>query len=84
MRKSILVITALIISVTIFAQHIVRLKINTLPVYHTTANDIYAAGSFNGWNPQDAQYKFQQDDKGNYILNLAVKSRFLRIQDHPG
>lgn len=69
MRKSILVITALIISVTIFAQHIVRLKINTLPVYHTTANDIYAAGSFNGWNPQDAQYKFQQDDKGNYILN---------------
>lgn len=72
MRKSILVLTALIIALTVFAQHTIKLEIKSLPSYHSPKDFIYAAGSFNGWNPQDAQYKFQKDDKGNYVLNLQL------------
>jgi predicted alpha/beta superfamily hydrolase len=72
MRKSILVLTALIIAVTVFAQHTIKLEIKSLPSYHSPKDFIYAAGSFNGWNPQDAQYKFQRDDQGNYVLNLQL------------
>ncbi|MBN8674205.1 MAG: alpha/beta hydrolase [Chitinophagales bacterium] len=55
-----------------YAQQSVSIKIIGLPKYHSESNDIYAAGSFNGWNPQNAQYKFQQDDQGNYVLNLQL------------
>jgi predicted alpha/beta superfamily hydrolase len=48
------------------------LEIKSLPSYHSQTGFIYAAGSFNSWNPQDAQYKFQKDDKGNYTLNLQL------------
>lgn len=72
MRKSILVLAALIIAVTVLAQHTIKLEIKSLPSYHSEKDFIYAAGSFNGWNPQDAQCKFQQDDKGNYVLNLQL------------
>lgn len=72
MRKSILVLATLIIAVAVFAQHTIKLEIKTLPSYHSQKDFIYAAGSFNGWNPQDAQYKFQKDDKGNYVLNLQL------------
>ncbi len=33
---------------------------------------MYAAGSFNGWNPQDEKFKFKKDDKGNYSLELKL------------
>lgn len=72
MRKSILVLAALIIAVTVLAQHTIKLEIKSLPSYHSLEDFIYAAGSFNGWNPQDAQYKFQRDDQGNYVLNLQL------------
>lgn len=55
------------------AQSIIQLKIKSLPVYHPSGSDIYAAGSFNGWNAQDDNYKFQHDKDGNYFLDLKLE-----------
>ncbi|MEI9909261.1 MAG: hypothetical protein WDO71_06140 [Bacteroidota bacterium] len=49
------------------SQPSVRVEIKTLPAYHTSGDDIYIAGSFNGWNPQDANYRFQQTETGNIL-----------------
>lgn len=54
------------------AQNTVRIEIKSLPPYHATGSDIYMGGSFNGWNPQDEQYKFKRDDKGNYFLAFKL------------
>ena len=54
------------------AQQTVRLEIKSLPPYHPSGSDIYAAGSFNGWNPQDNNYRFQRTDKGDYYLDLKL------------
>jgi len=55
------------------AQNTIQLHIKSLPVYHPSGSDIYVAGSFNGWNPQDEHFKFQQDKDGNYFLDLRLK-----------
>lgn len=54
------------------AQNKVQLQIKSLPVYHPTGSDIYAAGSFNGWNPQDTNFKFSHGKNGRYTLDLAL------------
>jgi len=48
------------------------LQIKSLPPYHPSGSNIYAAGSFNGWNPQDENYRFQHDDSGIYSLDLKL------------
>ncbi len=74
MLKSTLAVSALLAVSFLAAQTTVRLEIKSLPAYHATGSSIYAAGSFNGWNPQDEQYKFNKDDKGNYFLDLKLAS----------
>ncbi len=54
------------------SQMTVKIVLRNVPAYTKSNAGIYAAGSFNGWNPQDSQYKFQQDGKGNYMLNLQL------------
>ncbi len=56
------------------AQNIVRLEIKSLPAYHNVADNLYAAGSFNDWNPQNDNYKFKKDEKGNYYLELKLNN----------
>jgi predicted alpha/beta superfamily hydrolase len=72
MLKPILAISTLLFVSSVMAQNEVRMEIKSLPAYHATGSTIYLAGSFNGWNPQDEQYKFKRDDKGNYFLNLKL------------
>ena len=55
------------------AQNTIQLQIKTLPVYHPSGGDIYAAGSFNGWNPQDENFKFHHEKDGNYFLDMKLK-----------
>ncbi len=55
------------------AQNTIRLQIQSLPVYHPSGSDIYAAGSFNGWNPEDENYKFRHDASGLYSLDLKLE-----------
>ena len=45
-----------------------------MPSYHPSGAELYAAGSFNGWNPQNEQFKFQRDEQGNYFLNLELNA----------
>jgi predicted alpha/beta superfamily hydrolase len=56
----------------IMAQDTVLLQINQLPSYHPANSDIYIAGSFNGWNPNDDKYKFYNDGFGHYYFNLTL------------
>jgi predicted alpha/beta superfamily hydrolase len=72
MFKPILAIAALSFATSVMAQNTIRLEIKSLPVYHPSNSDIYAAGSFNGWNPQDEKYKFQRTENGNYFINLKL------------
>jgi predicted alpha/beta superfamily hydrolase len=69
-RLSTVVIFLLVCRVS-FSQRI-RFEIKSLPDRHIKGSFIYLAGSFNGWNPKDEKYKFQQDDKGSYYLELSL------------
>lgn len=73
MSNAVLTISSLIFATSVMAQSTVNFKIKSLPVYHPSGSDIYAAGSFNGWNPQDTGYKFKHDKNGNYSLELTLK-----------
>jgi predicted alpha/beta superfamily hydrolase len=50
------------------------MEIKNLPVYHAGGSDIYIAGSFNGWNPQDAKYRFQKTEKGEYYIDMKLEN----------
>jgi predicted alpha/beta superfamily hydrolase len=54
------------------SQTSVRVQIKALPAYHTSGDDIYIAGLFNGWNPQDTNYRFQQTEQGKYSFSLKL------------
>ncbi|MGZ8559588.1 MAG: alpha/beta hydrolase-fold protein [Chitinophagaceae bacterium] len=71
MIKLFIVISTLL-SASVMAQSTIRLEIDSLPHYHPSGSNIYAAGSFSGWNPQDENYKFQHDKNGNYFLILKL------------
>ncbi|HEY6504820.1 MAG TPA: alpha/beta hydrolase-fold protein [Chitinophagaceae bacterium] len=70
--KPILIISALLFASLLMAQPTIRFTIVTLPEYHASGSDIYVAGSFNGWNPQDANYRFQRTEKGEYYIDLKL------------
>ena len=72
MFKIALVILQAIVTTILMAQHTVTFKVKSLPQYHSSGSDIYIAGSFNGWNPQDAAYRFNKDSNGNYFLNFSL------------
>lgn len=54
------------------AQHTVRIEIKKLPGYHASGSAVYAAGSFNGWNPADTNYRFKRSSTGSYYLDLSL------------
>src|SRR5690349_8712255 len=70
-KPGLTLITFAFVSATM-AQNTIHMEINGLPSYHPSGSDIYAAGSFNGWNPQDQNFKFQRTDKGDYYLDLKL------------
>jgi predicted alpha/beta superfamily hydrolase len=72
MLKSFLAVSTLLFVSSLMFQSTVRLEIKTLPEYHPGGSDIYIAGSFNGWNPQDKNYQFQRNDKGEYYFDLKL------------
>src|SRR5690349_16975191 len=74
MHKPAFLISFLLLVSSVIGQNTVRIEIRSLPSYHPSGSNVYAAGSFNGWNPQNEQYKFQRDDKGNYFLNLKLNA----------
>lgn len=59
---------------SLIAQNNIRLEIKSLPAFNKAEINIYAAGSFNDWNPQNQDFKFKKDDKGNYFLEMKLSS----------
>jgi predicted alpha/beta superfamily hydrolase len=67
-----LLTTFLFFIVTILAaQQTIRINIDSLP-QSSVANELYIAGSFNNWNPANAQFKFQSADNGKYFIELKL------------
>jgi alpha-glucosidase len=59
------------------AQYQLTFQINNLPPYHNESDEIYAAGSFNNWNPAQQQAKFERDENGLLSLSLGrVKGKY--------
>lgn len=54
------------------AQHTVTIKIQSLPQYHSPGSDIFIAGSFNGWDPQNEAYRLNKDSRGNYFIKFSL------------
>ncbi|HEX2630786.1 MAG TPA: alpha/beta hydrolase-fold protein [Chitinophagaceae bacterium] len=71
MTKSLLAISTAIIPFIAMAQQTVTIQINSLPAYHASGSAVYLAGSFNGWNPQDEKFKFQNNN-GVYSIHLTL------------
>lgn len=71
MRKLFAVIIALTLSTVVKAQ-VTRIEIKDIPISNHVPAAIYAAGSFNNWNPKDEKFKFQKDDTGNYFIELKL------------
>ncbi len=72
MRRFFFVITTLLFFFPVIAQSKIEWEIKSLPFNHPAGNDIYLAGSFNGWNPQDEKYKFEKDDQGHYHFKIKL------------
>ena len=62
--KAILAIVALLVAVCCKSQYKVIFIIDNIP---STAGSVFAAGTFNGWNPGDSNYVFDQQQ---LVLNL--------------
>jgi predicted alpha/beta superfamily hydrolase len=50
-----------------FSQHTVRFSISPL-TGQSLPDTMFIAGSFNGWNPADKNYRVQRDANGNYFF----------------
>jgi predicted alpha/beta superfamily hydrolase len=66
------IIPALFLSASVMAQHTIKIEIRSLPEYHAAGSNIYIAGSFNGWDPQNEEFRFQRDEKQQYFINLKL------------
>lgn len=73
MQKLILTIVSFLFAIYGLAQYNIRLEIKSLPAYHPSNADIYIAGSFNNWNPQDESYKFQRNNDGAYFISIKLE-----------
>ncbi len=72
MPRSNLSIALLLFPVIVMAQNSIHLEIKNLPANHPSGAAIYIAGSFNGWNPQNENYRFKKDEKGNYFFDIKL------------
>ena len=48
------------------------MDVRALPAYHPSGSDMYLAGSFNGWKPDDTNYRFQRTGQGGYYIYLKL------------
>jgi len=81
-RKALVSLSFSFVSVIVFSQHMVQFAISSLPVKNPAGSNLFLAGSFNGWNPQDNNYRFQKNEnarlndsvgQGNYFLGTKLE-----------
>ncbi len=56
-----------------FSQHTVQFIITSLPSKNVSDRNLFIAGSFNGWNPQNKDYRFQKNKSGNYSFEIKLE-----------
>src|SRR5213075_2601036 len=71
-RQTLTLMGFLATTLTSSSQHTVRFSITSLPDFTPSDSSLYIAGSFNGWNPQDKNFRLQKDSKGNYFLETKL------------
>lgn len=59
MKKVIICIELLFLSLVSIAQYKVTFVIDKLPYYHYSSDKIYLVGSFNNWNPHDEKFQLK-------------------------
>jgi len=72
-RQAFIVFFILLHSTIASAQHNVRMEIISLPANHPAGSNIYLAGSFNGWNPQNKSFQFIKNES-IYYLDLFLNT----------
>ena len=73
MIKCSILLLAFLVAVTLsYSQHSVRFVISALPLTNSNNSNLFVAGSFNGWNPQDKNYHFQKNEQGSYSLGIKL------------
>ena len=79
-RKTASLLILSLISLSVASQQKIRIEINSLPSNNPANSFLFIAGSFNSWNPQNQNYRFQKNDKGYFIeLSLNVGSYEYKI-----
>jgi len=73
-KRSISLLLFLAAGLSSYSQHSVSFVISSLAVKNPSDGDLFLAGSFNGWNPNDKNYHFQKNDKGNYVLGIKLEN----------
>ena len=69
-KHAISLLSLLIIVLICYSQHSLRVVISSFPAGNLADSNLYMAGSFNGWNPKDENYRFQKNE--NARLNDSV------------
>lgn len=72
-KRSIPLLKFLITVLLSYSQHSVRFVVSSFPLKNSSDSNMFVAGSFNGWNPQDKNYRFQKNGKGNYFLGIKLE-----------
>ena len=73
MIKCSILLLAFLVAVTFsYSQHSIRFVISSLPLTNSNNSNLFVAGSFNGWNPQDKNYHFQKNEQGSYSLGIKL------------
>ena len=70
MKRTALSVLLILITFVCFSQHTVQFIISSFPT--NTPDSFYIASSFNSWNPQDQNYRFQKDARGNYFFETRL------------
>lgn len=80
MRK--IAFNLLLMSLPAFAMAEVQFVINQVPAETAAEDEIYFAGTLNGWDPGDENYKFVKQTNGDYYLSIdgtgSIEFKFTR------
>ena len=72
-KRSIPLLLFLVAVLLSYSQHSVRFVVSSFPVKNLSDSNLFVAGSFNGWSPQDKNYRFQKNENGHYFLRTKLE-----------
>lgn len=64
----------------IFISAQLTLRIVQVPVNTPTDATLYAAGDFNGWEPEDSDFAFTKNDNGSFEISLNIEPGAIKFK----